>query len=279
MFPIERSRKFENLYFSFEVTSAFRENVEAVYEEFPYFHEKQTLVVAIANNENYDMYGSIYESTGILMYCKTYTSKLAAYAMFYNIVASAKCIRHYNDRFRHYSYTEIALYQALMVAPDNYITAFQDIPGFEGLGTIRPTKHQLTRLREVFEEKLESDWKYASSLELITKIIRQQLPPCSLEKFVGKRYQLEVDPVIQKAYKQYPELNDRWDMVVAECYTSRSLEGVESLEKLEVYHVIPFHCDGMIHHHRITVTIEQVEEPNGSVTIHVYGLSVVPKKE
>ena len=241
MFPITKSKVYPKIRFANNVSAEFRKNVEEVYEEFPYFHNKPILIVPVDGTENYDIYGSIFDSIGLLMYSKRYTSKLAAYAMFNHILVAGKRVRHFRDKFRHYSHIEISLFHAMCTIPYKYIEHFKDIPGFERLGDVQPLNYQLRRIRDVIEKKFDGRLE-SPTIDNIILASKRNMPPCPVSTFFGK-YNLIIKHVDEAILEKFPYINDVWDNILAECLTQRVLDGYDIMYRFTHYHRIAANTD------------------------------------
>ena len=241
MFPIVRSKVYPNIRFANNVSTEFRKNVEEVFEEFPYFHNKPILIVPVDGTENYDIFGSIFDSIGLLMYSKRYTSKLAAYAMFNHILVAGKQVRHFRDKFRHYSHIEMSIFHAMLVIPDKYIKNFKDIPGFERLGEVEPLNYQLRRMRDVIDKKFD-DRLESPTVDNITIASKRNMPPCPVSTFFGK-YNLTIKHIDEAILEKFPYINDAWDNILSECLTQRKLDGYDIMYRFTHYYRIAVNTD------------------------------------
>ena len=241
MFPIVRSKVYPNIRFANNVSTEFRKNVEEVFEEFPYFHNKPILIVPVDGTENYDIYGSIFDSIGLLMYSKRYTSKLAAYAMFNHILDAGKKVRHFRDKFRHYSHIEMSIFRAMLVIPDKYIEHFKDIPGFERLGEIEPLNYQLRRMRDVIDKKLDERLE-SPTVDNIIVACKRNMPPCPVSTFFGK-YNITIKHIDEAVLEKYQFVNEAWDNILSECLTQRKLDGNDIMYRFTHYYRIAMNTD------------------------------------
>lgn len=241
MFPIVRSKVYPNIRFANNVSTEFRKNVEEVFEEFPYFHNKPILIVPVDGTENYDIFGSIFDSIGLLMYSKRYTSKLAAYAMFNHILVAGKRARHFRDKFRHYSHIEMSIFHAILVIPDKYIKHFKDIPGFERLGELEPLNYQLRRMRDVIDKKMD-DRLESPTVDNIIIASKRNMPPCPVSTFFGK-YNLTIKHIDEAILEKFPYINEAWDNILSECLTQRKLDGYDIMYRFTHYYRIAINTD------------------------------------